>query len=637
MKTRNFRIKFHFLYVGIGGAIMQVKNTLNNQSKCIIPDFEPLFSGKEQARTNKKSRMLFKLFKANSKSSIVCIFTFILMNMPAWVMPLVTSAIIDLAVYSLADDIVNKLIFYVAILLILYLTNIPFCILNNGLRDRMVRRTSAGLKRTVIRRLQKLSLTYYKELESGKIQAKFLKDMDAIESLNMFMYSTFMPCIVGFIVSVCISISKSGIVTLFFLIAIPINVFVTFLFRKKLRKNSKEYRIVNENMSSKVSTMLEMIPITKAHGLEDEELVNLDATLKELYGKGVQTSKTNSLFGSTLWVVSGLFSAFCLVFCVILCMNGQITVGEVVLYQSLYSSISSHVSVVINSLPAVTTGLDAMNSISDIMFSDEIENDDKKTKLQNIEGNISFENVYYKYPNTEEYVIQDFSLKVNKGECIAFVGSSGSGKTTVMNMIIGFLKPDSGAVTIDGLSIKDIHLQSYRRSIAVVPQNSILFSGTIKENITYGMDEYSDEKLNEVIKLANIEEFLPDLPNGLYTQIGEHGGKLSGGQKQRITIARALIRDPKILILDEATSALDNISEFHVQQAISELIKGRTTFIVAHRLSTIRDADRIVVMENGKCVETGTYDELMNKRGKFFELKTLNDITNKEAMEGLLG
>ncbi len=616
---------------------MQTKNTLNNQSKCIIPDYEPLFREKERANKKKKSGMLLKLFKANSSSSIVCIFTFILMNMPAWVLPLVTSAIIDLAVYPLVDDIVNKLIFYIVILLVLYLTNIPFCILNNGLRDKMVRRTSAGLKRTVIRRLQKLSLTYYKELESGKIQAKFLKDMDAIESLNMFMYSTFMPCIVGFIVSVCISISKSGIVTLFFLIAIPVNVFVTFMFRKKLRKNSKEYRIVNENMSSKVSTMLEMIPITKAHGLEDEEMVNLDVTLKELYGKGIQTSKTNSLFGSTLWVVSGLFSAFCLIFCVILCMQGQITVGEVVLYQSLYTNISSNVSVVINSLPAVTTGLDAMNSISDIMFSDEIENDDKKINIQNIEGNISFENVYYKYPNTEDYVIQDFNLNVKKGECIAFVGSSGSGKTTIMNMIIGFLKPESGTLTIDGISTKDLHLQSYRRSLSVVPQNSILFSGTIKENITYGMDEYSDEKLNEVVKLANIEEFLSDLPNGLNTQIGEHGGKLSGGQKQRIMIARALIRDPKILILDEATSALDNISEFHVQKAISELIKGRTTFIVAHRLSTIRDADRIVVMENGKCVEIGTYDELMDRRGKFFELKTLNDMTNKEAIEGLSG
>jgi ATP-binding cassette subfamily B protein len=202
-------------------------------------------------------------------------------------------------------------------------------------------------------------------------------------------------------------------------------------------------------------------------------------------------------------------------------------------------------------------------------------------------------------------------------------------------MIIGFLPPTEGELLIDGKSIKDFNLTEYRSHISVVPQSAILFSGTIRENITYGLSHYTEEDFNKVVEMANLNEFVKDLPDGLDTQVGERGEKLSGGQRQRVTIARALIRDPQILILDEATSALDNVSEYHVQKAIASSIQGRTTFIVAHRLSTIRDADRIVVMENGEAVEIGTFDELMDKKGKFYELKKLSDLTSKKAEQEL--
>ena len=215
------------------------------------------------------------------------------------------------------------------------------------------------------------------------------------------------------------------------------------------------------------------------------------------------------------------------------------------------------------------------------------------------------------------------NFKIHPGETVAFVGESGAGKTTILNLIIGFMQPDSGEIDIDGHNLNDINLRSYRKHIAVVPQNSILFSGTIKENITYGIKIVDENKLREVIKAANLTEFIDGLPKGVDSEVGEHGGGISGGQRQRISIARALMRDPKVIVLDEATSALDSISEREIQKALDNLKSERTTFIVAHRLSTIRNADKIAVISEGKVTEYGTYNELMEAKGEFYELRKL--------------
>lgn len=402
-----------------------------------------------------------------------------------------------------------------------------------------------------------------------------------------------------------------------------------------MRKKNHQYRVENETVSAKFTNMLGMLPVTKAHGLENEEIEECDKNIRELTAKGLAVDKTNSYFGSALWVVANLLNGACLVFCALFALRGVISPGDIVLYQSMFTSISGAVQTIVNVLPTFAVGFEAIGSLSEIMLSKDVEDSAGKKKLANVEGNVLFEHVSYKYPNGTAYVVEDFCLDVKKGECIAVVGASGSGKSTLMNLIIGFLKPTSGTLYIDGNDITELSLSDYRHFISVVPQNSILFSGTIRENIVYGLEKVDNAAVERAAEMANLNEFVKDLPNGLDTFVGEQGGKLSGGQKQRVTIARALIRDPKVLILDEATSALDNISEYQVQKAISGLIKGRTTFIVAHRLSTIRDADRIVVMDAGKCVEVGTYEELMQKKGKFYELKNLNDMNYKIAEESL--
>ena len=259
----------------------------------------------------------------------------------------------------------------------------------------------------------------------------------------------------------------------------------------------------------------------------------------------------------------------------------------------------------------------------------------KTENWENIEGKIEFKNVSFRYKNTNLNVLEDFNLDIKAGEMIALVGETGSGKSTIINLISRFYEPTEGTILIDGVNYQERSLSWLHHNLGYVLQTPQLFSGTIKENIMYGKLNATMEEVIAASKLANAHEFISKLENGYDTLVGEGGNKLSLGEKQLISFARAIIGDPRIIILDEATSALDNISEFQVQKAISTAIKGRTTFIVAHRLSTIRNADRIVVMEEGVAVEVGTYEELMAKKGKFYELKNLNDFNQKTAEEAL--
>ncbi len=283
----------------------------------------------------------------------------------------------------------------------------------------------------------------------------------------------------------------------------------------------------------------------------------------------------------------------------------------------------NQVSAIVTLLPIITKGVESVNSIGEVLLSEDVEHNEGKDALSDVNGVFEFRDVGFCYNNSGSRVLDHLNLCVEQGQTIALVGESGAGKSTILNMVIGFHVAGEGQVLLDGHDMRRIDLRSYRKHLAVVPQTSILFSGTIRENITYGCGHVTDAKLAEVVRAANLTDLVESLPGGLDTAVGEHGGKLSGGQRQRIAIARAFIRDPKIIVLDEATSALDSISEKMIQEAINNLVKGRTTFIVAHRLSTIRDADRIAVIADGRCVEFGTFEELMALRGAFYRMKVL--------------
>ena len=578
----------------------------------------------ETFRRNEGSSLktLIGIYKGHYLKLFFSILFFAIKHSPVWVLPIVTSNIINVATER--PDHAGTIILINALIMSFFvIQNIFTNYIHTWLYAKTVRNVERGLRSSLVRKLQQLSITYHNEMQSGRLQSKIMRDVEQIETLSSQIFITVLSILLNVVVAFGVVIFKSLTVFLFFLATIPVAVCLMVTFRSKIKRYNADFRKEMEETSVKVMEMVELIPVTRAHALERQETQKMDHQLGNVAEKGLKLDMIQTYFSSISWVAFQLFQVICLAFTGYLAAKGRISVGEVVMYQTYFSSIVNQVSNVITLLPTISKGLESVDSIGDILLCHDVEDNKNKRKVKTITGNITFDHVTFQYPDAEAPVLKDLSLQIKAGETVAFVGSSGAGKTTNLNMVIGFIKANSGRVLIDDMDLNSLNLQSYRSHIAVVPQQSILFSGTIRENITYGMDNISEEMLYKVIKAANLEDVIAALPEGLDTMITEHGSNLSGGQRQRISIARAFIRDPRILILDEAASALDTISEKKIQDAIHNLVQDRTTLIVAHRLSTIRDADKIAVVGNGGIEEFGTYDELLDLKGEFYRLKNL--------------
>lgn len=571
---------------------------------------------------NKPFKTLVNLYRGNMGNLFLSFLFFVFKHSPVWIMPIVTGNVIDI-VSSPKNHNFNELWVNVIIAAILVVQNVPTSILYTKYFSKAARYVEADLRSKLVRKLQILSISYHKDLQSGKLQSKVLRDVEAITVLSRMCCNTVVPVIINVAVALIITIHKSFTVAIFFILSMPVSFLIIKFFRKNIRKTNRNFRKEIEEMSAKVAEMVEMVPITRAHALENTEINRIDRQLKTVRNSGYRLDMVTAFFGASGWATFQVFQVACLAFTGYLAYNGKISVGDVVLYQGYFNSILNQINSLINVYPDIVKGFESVNSVGEVFLAQDIEDNRGKKKIKTVKGNIDFNHVQFNYNSSEAPIIKDFNLNVKEGESIAFVGESGAGKTTILNLIIGFIKPTKGKILLDGMDMSEIDLQSYRKHIAVVSQNTILFSGSIRDNITYGLPSVSEGNLKEVIESANLTDVINKLPDGINTSVGEHGAKLSGGQRQRIAIARALIRDPHIIVFDEATSALDNISELHVQKAMKNLVKGRTTFIVAHRLSTIRDANRIVVVRDGAIVECGTYDELINNKGEFYNLKKL--------------
>ena len=547
---------------------------------------------------------------------------FVVKASPVWVWPVITRNILNSLSPVTAGSLDTIRVNFI-VMLVLILQNIPLHTLHVYYLSKAVRSMQQQIRCVLVTRLQQLSISFHNRFTTGRMQSKILRDVEVVESLSRQMFGVVLNSVLSVVIALGVTLYHKPVIALFFLVAAPVAVLLVQLFRRPMDKSNREFRTEMETMTSMVTEMLEMIPVTRAHGVEEAETRRLGNQFQTLRRKALRVDLVNSVFGSSVWVCFQLFNLICIGVAAWMAVKGSIQAGDVVMYLGYFGMMVGSINGLVDFYPTLCLGRESLRSLSEILECPDLERNEGRREVRQVEGRIVLDRVEYRYAPGLTPAVQDVTLDIKPGESVAFVGESGSGKSTLMNLVIGFRRPTGGRILLDGCDMETLDMRTYRHYLAVVAQNTILFSGTVRENITYGLDHVDDKRLQEVLELANVTQFVRELPKGLDTVIGEHGGRLSGGQRQRISIARAFIRDPRVIVLDEATSALDVVSEKLVQEAIQRLISRRTTLIVAHRLSTIRNADRVVVMNQGWIVEQGTHHELMNRQGEFFGMVNL--------------
>ena len=484
------------------------------------------------------------------------------------------------------------------------------------------------IKIDIFSHLEKLPINYFKKNKLGDTLSKLTNDTTSLGRIGFIIFDMFKELLTVLILTGRM-FQVDYILALVSLILLPLIIRVVRKYTKKIRKYGRERQDTTGKVTAFTQETLSGIFVIKAFNNTDFVIDKYKDLTKEEFEQAYKTTKIKAKVSP----INEVITTFMVLLVVLyggyqILVTKNITSGDLISFVTALGLMHQPLKRLISKNNDLQDSLPSADRVVEI-FDEKIETDvfGEAVEFDEKIENIKFENVNYKYEDSNDYVLKNINLNVKAGEIVAFVGKSGSGKTTLVNLLARFFNTDEGSVTVNGVNIKNIPLGIYRNKFAIVPQETFLFGGTIKENISFGK-EVTDEEIITASKMANAYNFIQeDLPNKFETEVGERGALLSGGQKQRIAIARALIKNPEIMILDEATSALDSESEKLVQDALDSLMEGRTTFVIAHRLSTIVRADKIVVMDNGEIKETGTHSELIAMNGIY---KNLYDIQFNE-------
>ena len=469
--------------------------------------------------------------------------------------------------------------------------------------------------------LQNLSLSFYSRNKTGEIISRVTNDVQQLESSIVkgavsIIYKAF-----TFIGAMGYLLYLNYRLTIFLVVILPLITYVLNKFNKKIKRVSRRVQVKIANVSDVLQETLSAVRVVKSFGREEYEYDRFSSENQANFRAKMKQTQYGAILTPLIEFIAALSFTAILWYGGYEVMQGRMRPSELIAFFTLLLTISDPLRSLTKLSRSIQQALASAERIFEIMDTESVIASQNKDKicLDDVKGEVVYDGVYFSY-DRDEIVLKDVNLEASPGDIIALVGHSGAGKTTMVDLIPRFYDPDEGQMKLDGYDLKELDLECLRSFIGIVPQETILFSGSLRDNIAYGNLEADDEAIMEAARAANAHNFIMEFPNGYDTIVGERGVGLSGGQKQRISIARAILKDPQILILDEATSSLDAESEALVQEALEHLMENRTTFIIAHRLSTIKNADEIVVIEQGEIVERGSHGELLQKEGKYASL-----------------
>lgn len=559
---------------------------------------------------------LIKFYKIEYKKLYMLMFVVVISG--------ILQAVVPLSIKLLTDDFITKQnlkgfiiagIGFFSLVIISTLAIYSFYVFGGKLEYQV----SKEIRKSVFERIEKFSLTNIKKYETGELISRLTSDVQKLS--EVFSWGVIDAChsIIVLLISISIMLYLSYTLTLMLFLILPAIYIVTVIFQKNILKFQRKVRDYNSKIIRSYTESLSYIKTIKALGIEDKKKKEFKAYNEKYRKYNLLSIIISAIFVPTVMFVASIGVGFAFNFSSISVMRNVMTYGAFLSFLTYSFQIFEPFKMLAQIFTDLKSAQASAERVFQILYEEDEILEEEESDLD-FEGNIKFENVSFHYFDDDKLILKDFNFEIKNGESVAFIGSTGSGKSTIVNLICKFYNPTSGDIYLDGINYRNIDKTCLYNNLGYVLQQPQLFSISIKENIKFGNENATDEEILKVCNLLGIDEFISKLPNGIDTVIGETGYNISGGQKQLISFARALIKNPKLLILDEATSSIDTETEKIIQNKMKDILKGKTSIIVAHRLSTIKHCDKIVLIENGNILEQGTHLELLDKKGIYYKM-----------------